>query len=103
MRDQDFLGLETPADRVRKALPWVATTIETVDADGLLSDLRAVQVCVDSLKRAATKFDPTRSSWERWAVTAMTADLEVALEGEQHKHSVELLADSIYSEAGDAR
>lgn len=102
MRDDSFLlEIQTPADLVRQALPWVAAVITRTDPDGQLSDLRAVQVCVDALKRAANRFDPYRSTWERWAVTAMQSDLERALESGQAKHSIELLTDAVFgAEAG---
>ena len=86
-----------PSELVVQALPLVAATIDVADPDGALSGLQSVHVCISSLKRAASRFDPSIDDWRPFAVASMKRELRRAIERGQTLHEVEILAEKVFS------
>lgn len=89
--------LKTPSEYIAEVLPLAADVLAVCDPDGRLSDLQGAQICVNSLKRATSRYDRGTGDWARFAVAAMRADILRAIDRGEFVHPAEALADLVFA------
>jgi hypothetical protein len=72
-----FTDTSRYGDLVEAGVPFIQEAFEKSGADDVLSEFLAARVALQTLRRAARRFDETLGvPWDRFAVSAMTNDLE---------------------------
>ena len=85
------------ADLVEEGVAYIPEAIERSDAEGQLSDLLGVRVCLRTLRRVSRNYDISYGvPWDRFAVSCMAKDLEKQLEEGPAELEEELLAEALW-------